>query len=145
MQINFILICAVASCAVAQRGHYAGSGRPILGLRYQNLESAAASTQSNINTQAAPVQSNTPSQVSNNIVPPIQGSVGNRFVPNANRVNPNQINSNQIGNNLPDRNQFGEFGGEYGGFGGGFPYHGGFPGFGFPPHGQFGQRGFHHR
>lgn len=156
-QLKFLLICAIVGNAVTQRGHYAGSGRPILGSRYQNMDAtAAAPAQSNLNTQSQPAASNTPNQTpniapaTNNFVAPSQAFSGNRLPNQIN--NQNQINSNQFGNNRFNKNQFrprggfsDELSGEFDGFYGGFPQHGGFPGFGFQPHGQFGPHPHFHR
>lgn len=108
-----LLICAVVGVAIAQRGHYAGNLRPILGSRYQNAETQAVPAQSNnvapVQTQQAPAQSAPIRQQA----APIQQQAANRFVP--------EVNSLQYNN-------------DYDGFGGGFD--GGFPNAGFHQQGQ---------
>lgn len=131
MQLKVLLICTFVGCAVAQRGHYAGASRPILGARYQNLDtdsrsSAVATNQVSNTAQPSPVSNIAqPSQSSNFVAPQNQGFNGNRF---------NGIESNRINQQYP-RGNFG-----------GFNDFGGFHGFGFPPHGPpFGHDGFYGR
>lgn len=52
MQFKLLIVCSFIGLAIAQRGHYAGNSRPILGERYSG-QSAGTPAQSNF---AAPSQ-----------------------------------------------------------------------------------------
>jgi hypothetical protein len=112
MQCKLILLCVVLGVAAAQRGHYAGQSRPIIGQRYQN-ENTAAPAQSNF--------------VSNPSVP-----ATNRFDANTNTVQPQYLQQQQpFGYQQPNG---------FGGFGSGFPGNQGYPQFPFAPFGFNGRR-----
>lgn len=79
MQFKILLICSIVGLAMAQRGHYAGNSRPILGSRYQNSDSPAA-----VIPPAIPSSNNIPPVQSQ----PIQQGLSSRFEPEANSVFP---------------------------------------------------------
>jgi hypothetical protein len=111
MQLKIFVLCVVLGVVSAQRGHYAGQSRPILGQRYQNENTA---TQSNFVTDPASP-------------PP-----ANRFNENSNSiVQPQYVQPRPIAYQQPN---------VFGNFGSGFPGNQGFPQFPFAPFGFNGRR-----
>jgi hypothetical protein len=115
---KLLFICSVLGVALAQRGHYAGNSRPIVGSRYEGTN---GNNGNNVNT-ARPVQNSlTPTQSN---FPSSQG-------------NPQQYVDNRYNDNQGFGNQQQPFG-----FGGPvFPFQGfnqqAFP---FAPNGFYGRR-----
>jgi hypothetical protein len=79
---KLMLICSIVGVALAQRGHYAGNSRPIVGSRYETNgnNNAQAPAQSNFGQQqgSAPAQ-----QFSNNRFDDVQSNQGFGYQPQA--------------------------------------------------------------
>lgn len=83
MQFGVIVICALIGFTSAQRGHYAGANRPILGTRYQNVDQ----TQSNV----AQPSSGVVNRIDDSPVPTFQQQPGSGF------ANPGESDSSSFG------------------------------------------------
>lgn len=137
MLYKVFVICAMCAIATAQRGHYAGSLKPIVGSRYQTQDNNAAQGQQTFASpaQAAPAQASPIAQqavpVAQQAVRPLQQTNQQQITQN-NRVDayPQQIQNGQFGGfgNYPQDN-FGGFNGGHGGFDGGYNGYNGFSGF----------------
>ena len=81
MQLKFLFICTVVlGVAVAQRGHYAGNRRPILGSRYQNADTSYSRFDDSSNSLNTPKPTPQPTPQT---TPQLQVQTG----PNPNRFN----------------------------------------------------------